>query len=288
MNRRPEARPEKKRGLASRILSAGLQFALSAVLIGTAVTNIERLKLSADVVGLERLIQTASARQASLPDFGFLGRFQHFEDLDALGALCLDNVSRAVTTIRLLQLELGRMESSGLGHDDRVAAALRAINTRLACAPLDGNAWFQRARLLDESGAPAASVAASLRLSYRTAPAEKWVMIPRFGFSSPKIERDDASLAEDFAADLHRLIVNSNMEDIAEYYVGSGNQVRSLISSETLHLSDQKLKSVTNAIDRLGVTLKLPSKPCAGDEAPANGNRVLTPFSQCGPQIPGL
>ena len=66
--------------------------------------------------------------------------------------------------------------------------ALRAASLRLFCAPTDGNAWLQLARLLEQFSSERRGADVATQFSYMLAPAEKWVMDQRFAFVSKRIE----------------------------------------------------------------------------------------------------
>ncbi|MDB5597095.1 MAG: hypothetical protein JWM36_4056 [Hyphomicrobiales bacterium] len=230
---------------------------LAAVaVIWSALGNISDLVTGADAAGLAAAIESPRKELVSRPLTELIEGFELTSRIDQLESICLDQVSRAVSTIRLARLENARRTSDEDVVTFRAKAALRTVEKRLLCSPADGAAWLNRARLLDEFGGSVDDVNASLQVSYWVGPSERWIMLPRFAFVSPKIENGDLSLELEFKSDLNRLVLSFPPELIAEIYVGSGPVVRSSLASEIRRQPENRQMRIVNAVDRMGVSIK--------------------------------
>jgi hypothetical protein len=138
--------------------------------------------------------------------------------------------------------------------DWRSLAARQAIEERLFCAPTDGNAWLQRARLDFLAGDYSAAIVGA-RLSQAFAPAEKWVLQPRFEIVSQIVESGDRTLSREFSADLQRIVRNVPANEIAITYENAGENVRHALGEEIHALEDRRKMQVLSAVDRLGYVI---------------------------------
>jgi hypothetical protein len=240
---------------ASLVTSCITMLAALAV-IWSALGNISDLVTGADAAGLAAAIESPRKDLVSRPLTELVEGFELTSDFDRLESICLDQVSRAVSTIRLARLENARRASDEDTVRFRAEAALKTVEKRLRCSPADGAAWLNRARLLDELGGSHDDVNASLQVSYWVGPSEKWIMLPRFAFVAPRIENGDLSLELEFKSDLNRLALSFPPELIAEIYVGSGPVVRSGFVSEIRRQPDNRQMRIVNAVDRMGVSIK--------------------------------
>ena len=139
--------------------------------------------------------------------------------------------------------------------DRRGILALRATAQRLFCAPTDGNAWFQLARLLEQFSSNRRGTDVASQFSYWLAPAEKWVIDQRFAFVSQRIEFGDSTLSAEFQEDLKRIVRMFPVGEIAGLYVKAGQTVRLAIAREVRRLPDNRQKQIISKVDQLGVTM---------------------------------
>jgi hypothetical protein len=222
--------------------------------------------------------------------------FEQANDIEDIARVCTDELSRSALTIRLAGLESFRLQSpksSAAPQKDgilansatpapsslqpyvmesltitqasrdanelnrRRALAIDAASQRLRCSPTDGNAWLWLAMLLEQSFKDREHATAASRLSYKLAPAEKWVMSPRFAFVAPSFELGANALAAEFLADLGRIVRNFPVREVAALYVGAGPRVQDAIRREAAGLPDRQRKQIASAADELGVTIRL-------------------------------
>jgi hypothetical protein len=247
------ARPRTR--LAVSLATTALQLALAVALGGVAIDNLRRLIRAAPLIGEARFLEAEGATSNPFVAAALLERMPSPGDVAALAADCQPEILRAAMTVRLLELETAR----GAAPEEfrrRREDALAIVNRRLRCAPSDGAAWLNRARLVADGGGAAAEVDALLRLSYHFAPAEGWVLRPRFAFQAPRVEAGQTALNAEFARDVERLRGNAEPEDIAEFYVGSGPRVRAILAREIDKLPAGQQRRAAEEIDRLGVPFK--------------------------------
>lgn len=224
--------------------------------IWSATETISDLVTGADAAGLATALESPRKDLVSRPLMELVEGFELTADIDRLESICLDQVSRAVSTIRLARLENARRTSDEDIVKFRAKAALKTVEKRLRCSPADGAAWLNRARLLDEFGGSRDEINASLQVSYWVGPSERWIMLPRFAFVAPRIENGDLSLEVEFKSDLNRLALSFPPELIAEIYVGSGPVVRASLVSEIRRQPDNRQMRIVNTVDRMGVSIK--------------------------------
>lgn len=175
--------------------------------------------------------------------------------LDEALATCIDSVAKSVVTVRLFDWEQRKIA----GNRDEFAAetvkVLHTVERYLTCFPTDGNAWLWRAKLLRATAAPSAKVLASARISYWLAPAERWIMLPRFAFVAPLMTSTDfVSLRTAFELDLGNLVRGLQPYEVAELYVGSGAEIRAMFLEIFERESLVRKVALMKEINRLGVT----------------------------------
>lgn len=156
--------------LPFRVLSILMPAPTAVLFIWVGAGNILALKSGGDLVALARLLETAPSGHTSAVNRELLERIGLAPQFDDLNHSCIDEISRSAVTVRLALLETGRGTDSAAQLSERGKMATRAVDQRLACMPFDGNAWYYRARLLDEFGDDPKNVATSAPdfLSIRT------------------------------------------------------------------------------------------------------------------------
>lgn len=140
--------------------------------------------------------------------------------------------------------------------DRRIALARRSTSQRLVCAPTDGNAWLQMARLLVAFSSDKQGSTTAIQMSYWLAPLEKWVIDQRFAFVAQSIEAGDPTLAVEFLIDVRRMVKNFPVGEIAALYVDAGQKARSALASEVHRLPQRRQEQIISAIGHLGVTMR--------------------------------
>ena len=109
---------------------------------------------------------------------------------------------------------------------------MRAAERRLACNPLDGNAWLRYAMVEERSGPTRQRSIAALRASYWTAPSEGWIIEPRLALRdrSDCRGRDDGFEAE-YVDDLRRFVSFESTDRVAAAYVAAPAPVRDSLAA---------------------------------------------------------
>jgi hypothetical protein len=136
----------------------------------------------------------------------------------------------------------------------RSISAQKAIGERLFCAPTDGNAWLQRSRIDFLAGDYSAAIIAA-RLSQVFAPAEKWVLQPRFELISQIFESGNEFPSREFLADLQRIVRYVPALEIASLYENAGPAVRGVLGREIHTLEARRKMQILSAVDHLGYTI---------------------------------
>src|SRR4051812_7942792 len=126
------------RQTANRLLPSALMFALALAAFCAALANLGEFANSAGALEL-----AAALERGAMAEPGSLDRFVRDGADAGLVRACADAASRARLT-----LALAALRNADAARDiSRKAPALRAgfeaSEARLACSPLDGNAWLQ-------------------------------------------------------------------------------------------------------------------------------------------------
>ncbi len=253
-----------------RLAAIVLSWALSVLIGAVACVNILNAWRGSDVIQFARFIEMrSSSRSLSAEDEIKSQDFIDFEqrnDIEGIARVCTDELSRSALTVRLAGLESFRLQSAksaaepqGARHELNLwrALAINAASQRLRCSPADGNAWLWLAMLLEQSFTDRARAVAASQLSYKLAPAEKWVMAPRFALVARSFELGANALAAEFLADLRRIVRSFQARDVAALYVDAGPRVRGALRLEAARLPDRRRKQIASAADELGVTMQL-------------------------------
>ena len=124
---------------------------------------------------------------------------------------------------------------------------------RLACDPLDGNAWLRYAMIAERGGAPHEAVVAALSASYRLAPAEIWVIEPRLEFATRSILAGATTVSADYRADLQRFVAFESIARVAAAYVAAPPSVRGWLRPPIDAQPNRRRREILTGIDRLGV-----------------------------------
>lgn len=170
---------------------------------------------------------------------------------------CQDDVSRAVTTLQVYLLN--QKPNAGMGPDQTSTLgrrALSAVEQRLKCTPADGNAWLIRAQVLQLVEPNSPEVKVSMANSYQFAPAESWIMGPRFNFALMHYDFVEQNLSKEFLRDLRVLADYAPPDVVAEDYVKANNSVRAMIYDALAIVPKERRDAVASNVNRLGAALR--------------------------------
>lgn len=223
----------------------------SVAIAAVSLWNLSAAYSYADLIHIARAIEQ---NPTVTPD-ALLDAVAGYRSDDVIGT-CLDDPTKAFMSIRLAEL---KRRVDNMASDREIAEArnlaLSSVNHRLACAPVDGNAWLYRAELLADLQPRAVAVKDALRQSYLYAPAEDWVLWNRFGFTSKFLDPDDADLATFIRAEIKRLVDAGDIERVAKAYVEQPPAIRLVMADMLKQASVSRQRVITAASDRLGVTI---------------------------------
>lgn len=154
--------------------------------------------------------------------------------------------------------DIPRIDQAEIATRGRMAEEV--VNARLACTPTDGNAWLQRALLLDLRSAPAEEVNGALVRSYWLAPAERWILDLRARFVASRVEAGDDRLTPEFSGDLLKITEHYAPQDVAAFYVAAGPKTRAILATHIRRQPDReptrRRRAIIDQIDILGVSFR--------------------------------
>ena len=224
---------------------------LFVVALGVAGLSARALALSATNADLFDL--AASIDKQAQPDAGYLARFIAGKGLDRASLDCGNSFTRASLTVNLAVLDAATKKLDAPLTEAAEKCAIRAATHRLACNPLDGNAWLRYAEVANKSRGRAETVTDALRASYWTAPSEGWIIESRLPFATDLVLAGSSGFETEYVDDLRRFTTFETTSRVAAAYVALSPPVRlrlrPLIDAEP----DTRKKAILADIDRLGV-----------------------------------
>jgi hypothetical protein len=224
---------------------------LFVVAVGVAGLSARALALSAANADLFDF--AASLEGQARPDADYLARFVASHGLDRASVQCGDSFTRASLTVNLAALEAADKTPGALSADVAEMNAVRAAEHRLACNPLDGNAWLRYAMVENRGKGRAETVTNALRASYWTAPSEGWIIESRLPFATELILAGASGFEAEYTDDLRRFVSFESTGRVATAYVALSppvrHRLRPLIDGEP----ETRMKAILAEIDRLGV-----------------------------------
>jgi hypothetical protein len=219
--------------------------------LGLATAGISARSLTIVAANADLTDLAASIEQGADPDAGYLAGVVGADSFARDSDDCLDAVTRASLTVGWAATDAHADDAPILQAVQ--AGATRAALRRLACDPLDGNAWLRYAMIAERDGASREAVTAALRASYRLAPAEIWVVEPRLEFATRSILAGDAPVSADYTADLQRFVAFESVARVAAAYVASPPLVRGWLQRPIDAQPNRRRREILIGIDRLGV-----------------------------------
>ncbi len=233
---------------AASLITSPILFVIGVAVLSLSVRALVQFASNADVFDL-----AASIEKGALPDAAYLARFVGSAGLDRASIDCGDPFTRASLTLNLAALEAAIDESNVTLMDVAERNAIRAAEHRLACNPLDGNAWLRYAMVEARGKGPVASAIDALRVSYRAAPSEGWIIEPRLVFATNLYLAGVAGFETEYSGDLRRFASFESTSRVAAAYVTLSShlsaQFRRLIDAQP----QARKKAIVAEIDRLGV-----------------------------------
>lgn len=205
----------------------------STVVLRLAITGFGVLGIAWAALGILAETDSSPTRrlaerieQGAAPDLGYLTEFEARHDLDELLASCQGDLARAVSLIRLSELDAALAEGGVLLVEEAQNRAAETLRKTLGCAPLDGDAWLRLAMVEARRLGLTEDVMAMLRMSYWTAPNELSVMRPRIRFASRLYAAGVDEVAGDLEGDIRDLVLWGRNEDVEALILSAPDRVR--------------------------------------------------------------
>jgi hypothetical protein len=222
------------------------------IAVGVAGLSARALALSAANADLFDL--AASIEKRAQPDADYLARFVASKGLDRASVDCGDSFTRASLTVNLAALDAAATTTNNAPLADAAEKnAIRAAEHRLACNPLDGNAWLRYAMVENKGGGPVESVIDALRASYWTASSEGWIIEARLPFATNLVLAGSSGFDTEYVDDLRRFASFESTDRVASAYVALSPPVRQRLRPLIDAQRETRKKPIVAEIDRLGV-----------------------------------
>ena len=216
--------------------------------VGVAGMNIVDFAGNADRVDLAASIEKGAAAERA-----YLARFKPKSGEGGGYGACGDALSRADLTLALATLgEADRANQVGEVSND-LAPAIDTAETRLKCAPLDGNAWLQWSSLQLRTSGPTPRVLEGLKRSALFAPSESWVLAPRLDAVAKLSAAGIGALDLQYGADLRQFVTQEAVGAVAAAYVAHDDVLRRRMRPIIEAQSARRRKAIIGEVDRLGV-----------------------------------
>ena len=212
-----------------------------------AVRTLIQFAANADLLDL-----AAAIEKGAQPDAAYLARYVASAAPDGGSIGCSDPVTRASLTVNLAGLEAATNALDTTLIDAAERNARRAAERRLACNPLDGNAWLRYAIVLTRANGPVASALGALRVSYWAAPSENWVIEPRLAFATNLYLAGVESVSSEYLNDLSRYVLFEPTGRVAAVYIAAPGQLRAALRRLIDAQAEARRRAVMAEIDRLG------------------------------------
>lgn len=237
-----------------------------------AVDTLQRLLPTGDVVRLAHAFDLNAAHRrhvldtrqqltaAAWMDAAMLAGVTQSPGMRAAADDCLEDPSVSALSVRLSMLDQAVASEAS---DRRLRAltldARRAVAQRLRCAPTDGFAWLVLARLSERTTGDIAAALPLLDLSYRYAPSERWVMLPRLRFVGSLIDSGRIASLPGFAFDLAQILDLGRPAEIAELYAANGAATRQLMRAMIDRQRLDRRVQIVRLVDASGLSYPVPA-----------------------------
>jgi len=241
------ATPRRKTSAAA-FIAAPILFVIA---LGVAGLSARALALSAANTDLFDL--AASIENQAQPDAGYLARFIAARGLDQASLDCGDSFTRASLTVNLALLDAATKALDAPLTEAAGRSAIHAAERRLACNPLDGNAWLRYAMVENRGKGRAEAVTDALRASYWTAPSEGWIIESRLPFATNLVLAGSSGFETEYVDDLRRFVSFETTSRVASAYVALSPPVRHRLRPLIENEPETRKTAILAEIDRLGV-----------------------------------
>lgn len=168
---------------------------------------------------------------------------------------CSDRQDRGELTIAIASARtLTSSDSQEYSSSIRKQLSVTA-EQRLRCNPLDGNAWLLKGISLYENKQDSPLAIRDVFFSCKFSPNEKWIIDHRLPFLGAISSSVDSSTAACMRNDLMNLVKFYPPATAADFYLSSGNEIRSQIKVFWTKLDLSSRIAIARAVDRVGLVL---------------------------------
>ncbi|MGD0720280.1 MAG: hypothetical protein ABR970_04445 [Roseiarcus sp.] len=241
------AEPRRSRSFAE-LIAALLLVVIAIGTLAQSISGLAAFARGADVRDLAASIETGAA-----VDPAYLARFVADNGLGRPSNDCGDALTRSRLTVGLAAMAGAQKGGDWTRIDAAETDALEIAGRRLACNPLDGNAWLRYAMVEVDSSGPAPRAIEALKMSYRTAPDESWVIAARVPFATRLYLAGAAGFESAYLEDLARLGTFEPAEQVAAAYVDAAPRIRVLLHPVIAAQPESRRAAIVAEIDRLGL-----------------------------------
>jgi hypothetical protein len=217
-------------------------------LVAQACLDLAALARSADARDL-----AASIERGIQPDPAYLARFVAADGPAVASGDCGDAATRSRLTIGLAALDAAERADDLSRRDAAVQDALDFAKLRLACNPLDGNAWLRFAIVESDAGGPSAEAVEALKLSYWSAPNESWVMAARLPFATRLFLAGASGFEAEYRDDLRRFADYEPADQVAATYVATPARIKALLRPMIADQPGDRRNAIVALMDRQGL-----------------------------------
>ncbi len=246
----PPSRPVVRTGASVvSLIVAPILLASVAVVLALSIRVLVRFAGAADLFDLAASIE----RGGEPPDADYLADFVKRNGVDQASEDCGNSFTRSRVTVSLAMVEAATEADDAAAADSARQIALQSIEQRLRCNPLDGNAWLRRAIVESRGEDGLARAVDDLRMSYKTAPSEGWIVEPRLAFATDLVLSGVTSFETDYLADLGRFAAFEPGSRVADAFVETSRPVRARLRAIIDKLPDGRKRWIIAEIDALGV-----------------------------------
>ena len=238
----------RRRTATAAFIASPILFLVAVGVAGVSVRALALSAVNADLFDLAGSIETQAQ-----PDADYLSRFIASKGLDQASLDCGDSFTRASLTVNLAALDVATRALDVPASDVAERSTIRAAEHRLACNPLDGNAWLRYAMVESKGAGPVKSVIDALRASYWTAPSEGWIIESRLPFATNLVVAGAGGFEAEYVDDLRRFASFESTSRVAAAYVALSPPVRLRLRPLIDGQAETRKKAILAEIDRLGV-----------------------------------
>lgn len=144
---------------------------------------------------------------------------------------CVRDAVLSNTTIRLAVLDAAYRDQDVGRQAEALTKARETLRKGLLCFPGDGNLWLRLAMVEFAQNGISNRVVEMLKASLAKAPAEAWIIMPRITFASQLDGADFPVAGEVLETDVRNFLAFARLSDIADFYVGSGAKLQSVLAA---------------------------------------------------------